>query len=255
MSLPLKNLSLVALAATVIGLTTPGAFAASEYVIVAVEPPADIPPLGKLYRLGDLLHIERGSTVTLLGNDGSVSVLPGPADVVVTDDASEAGSAPKPAEASSSLTAISELLTNAGTQLQAIGASRGISGTSSIVDPWTIPLEDGSTACIRDGKLEFWRERGDKAVVSIRYDAQSDEVKAVWDADDPKLIIPGSVPADVESVGVKIDDRSFRITIKHLPSSVGPREYVGLYAWMVGSGCLRQASALIQELASQNRNR
>ena len=253
MYLQQNNLFLVAVVATAIGSWASSVLAASEYVVVAVDPPVDIPPLGKLYKLGDLLHIDRGSTVTLMGDDGSVSAVPGPADIVVTDSASEAGStSSESADGSSRLTAISDLLAKAGGQVQSIGASRGVSAmTPTGLEPWSIPVEDGVTGCIHDRKLELWREPGGRAAVSIGYDDQPIVVGLVWDAGSPKLTIPGSVPGEAESVVVRIDDQSSRLTLKHLPSGVSPQDHVGLYAWMVGSACLLQASALIRELASQ----
>ncbi|MER9619337.1 hypothetical protein [Mesorhizobium sp. M0207] len=247
-----KIIFLLAAAIAAVGSCS-SALAASEYVVVAVDPPADSPQLGKLFRLGDLVHIEGGSTVTLMGDDGSVTALPGPADIVVTDDASDSGSTSNGAAgASSSLTAISDLLGNAAGQLQTIGGSRGVSDTTAAtLEPWMVPVENGLTGCVYDLKLELWRPPEHRADVSVAYNEESLATSLVWDKDTPILAIPGNVPPDLRSVGLVIDDKSFRMPIVHLPTGFSPSDHVGLYAWMIGSGCLLQASALIRNLANR----
>lgn len=247
-------LLLVTVPAMAVSIWASSGFAASEYVVVAVDPPAGTPALGSLYRLGDLLHVDRGATITLMGDDGSVRAVAGPADIVLTDDASDASSTSgEPAEGSSKLAQLADLLAVAEIQVHTIGGSRGISAQAQAdLEPWSVPVEDGVFGCIRDRKLELWRAPGTRAAVYISYDNKPIVLGLIWDADRSRLTVPGTVPANAESVVVGIDDKSYRLTLKHLPSDVRQHDHLGLYAWMVGNACFVQASALIRRLAGQN---
>ncbi|MEC9344442.1 MAG: hypothetical protein VYD64_11425, partial [Pseudomonadota bacterium] len=65
------------------------AAAASQYVVISAEPSSGDFPAGRVLGVGDSVNVPGDTTVTLLGEDGSVVAIPGPAHVAVTEVALE----------------------------------------------------------------------------------------------------------------------------------------------------------------------
>jgi hypothetical protein len=219
-----------------------------------VEPAADDPPLGKLFKVGDLLHVQEGVVVTLLGDDGSVTELPGPADILVTEDAPPAGQAAREqaAEGASKLASIAAWLANGGAQVESIGASRGLadgSGLPGADSPWSVYAEQPSAACVRDGALVLRRSGTGRAALSIGFDDTAPRGGLVWEAGAPTFVVAGGVPPGARSVWVGIDGKSTRIPLAALPANVDPENQVDVLTWMIASGCRHQAAVMVDRLA------
>src|SRR5262245_56779542 len=74
------------LSAFLLLLDTPQPRAADEYVVIAVDPPAQDLPLCRLFVVNDVINVPAGTSGLLLDEDGVTHSLIGPATSVVVKD-------------------------------------------------------------------------------------------------------------------------------------------------------------------------
>lgn len=257
MSRPISQIASLALAAAVV-VTAQGAVAGSQYVVLSTEPVVDELPPGKVFAPSDVINVPAGTVVTLLGEDGSVNPISGPAAVVVTEDAltSNSSQATGGGKAGpSNLALIASLLTKERQRSESIGSARTITGQSrpgGFDDPWAISIEESAPGCIRNGEVVLERRGiGESAVFSVRFGDGQSFNGLVWKAGKSTYALPDPVPDQVKSFVVETNKTSALIEIKVFPRNAVPENPLNVLGWMVSSGCKRQALAFVRQLVTK----
>ena len=233
------------------------AVAGSQYVILSAEPASDELPSGKLFVPRDIINVPAGMVVTLLGDDGSVNSISGPAAYRVTDDKMEfAGPTGETGSQSlSKLALIAGLLANERKRTDSIGGSRGAakqSKQSGLDDPWAISIDESGPGCIRNHELVLVQKGASESVLfSVRVDDQDPLNGLVWSAAEATYSLPEPLPSEAKTLTVESDRTSARIEIKTPPANTDLANPVDILGWMVSSGCKRQALAFARKLASK----
>ncbi len=233
-------------------------FAGSQYAIVSAEPPSDDFPPGKVLGVGDRLTVAAGSVVTLLGEDGSVAAIPGPADVVVTEDAVETSApADKAAqeEKRSTLSKIAGLLAGEHKRNESLGVSRSFSGRpkpEGLDDPWVLSVHQSGPGCSRDGEIVLGRRDPKNAIsLSVKVDDKPAAADIVWRSGEAKFALPAQMSIGASKLAVQADKDFASIEVKMLPQSVNQKNPLDVLGWFIASGCERQAVAFTRQLARE----
>jgi len=233
--------------------------AGSQYVIVAVEPASHALPPGRVLDVNDRLDVPEGTVVTLLGEDGSVSAIPGPASVVVTEDAVETtgSDAEEQAEKRSTLAKIAGLLAGERERAESLGGSRVLSAAAEpegLEDPWTVSIHASGPACIRDGEIVLARESaGDAIPLTVRAEKGAAVSDLVWPAGEAKFKLPAEISTESSAIAVKAGDEAARVALHRLPEEINAQNPVDVIGWMLASGCERQALAYARRLSHEAR--
>jgi hypothetical protein len=254
---PISQIASLTLAAAVV-VTAQCAVAGSQYVVLSTEPVVDELPPGKVFAPSDVINVPAGTVVTLLGEDGSVNPISGPAAFVVTEDALTPNSSPRAGDAHagpSNLALIANLLTNERQRSESIGSARTTadqSKPSGLDDPWAISIEESAPGCIRNGDVVLARRWiGERVVFSVRFGGGQSLTGLVWSAGKPTYSLPDPVPAQVKSFVVETNETSALIEIKVFPQIAIPQNPLDVLGWMVTSGCKRQALAFVRQLVTK----
>lgn len=254
---PISRIAVLTLAAAVV-VTAQCAMAGSQYVVLSTEPVVHELPPGKIFAPSDVINVPAGTVVTLLGEDGSVNPISGPAAFVVTEDALRSNSSQRASDGQagpSNLALIASLLTNERQRSESIGSARTTadqSKPSGFDDPWAISIEESAPGCIRNGKVVLARRGiGERAVFSVRFGGGQSLTGLVWSAGNPTYSLPGAIPAQVKSFVVETNKTSALIEIKGLPESAVLENSAEVLGWMVSSGCKRQALAFVRQLVTK----
>lgn len=231
------------------------AIAGSQYVIVSAEPASDAFPAGKLLAPGDTLNVPEGTIVTILGEDGSVNAIPGPAEVAVTEDAVTTGSrSTEPEDAKrTTLSKIADLLAGERERAESLGVSRGFNDRpkpEGLDDPWAVSVHDSAAACIRDGELVLARKDPANAIGLSYRIGEAEAVKdQVWRSGESKFTVDHlALPSDTQMV-VEAGKEFAKIELRFLPESINLKNPLDVMGWMIESGCDRQAIAFARDLA------
>lgn len=259
MRLASKNafLTLIATSAAIF-MSVWHAMAGSQYVILSAEPASEELSSGKLLVPNDIINVPAGTVVTLLGDDGSVNSISGPAAIIVTDDEFDFGRPRRETDSQerlSKLALIAGLLANERRRTDSIGGSRGAaeqSKLSGMDDPWAISIDESAPGCIRNHKLVLVRKwAGENVVFSIRLDDQDLVNGLVWSAGKTTYSLPVPLPPEAKALTVETNRTFVRIEIKKLPESTDFTNPVDMLGWMVSSGCKRQALEFARKLSSK----
>ena len=248
-----SSLALAVVIAAVMGLSL-CSFAGSEYVVVNVDPPGNEPTLGKLFKVGDVVHIGKGIVVSLLGDDGSVANLRGPADILVTDSTSGRAQASTAvtAKAQSTLASISDLLTKGGSQVETIGASRSLDAElGPVANPWTIQVEDATAGCIRDGQLQLGREENKTVPVVIKLQDHAPITGLVWEENKVTFTLADRVPTNAKTLAITVGSVQSQISLSQLPDNINRQDNLQILQWMLTNGCTRQAKLLVRDISGK----
>jgi len=230
--------------------------AASQYIVIKSEPALDAFPMGKIFVVNDVLTVPEGATVTLLGEDGTVTAVPGPAQVMVTADAAPGAAAPDPAKLEqnrSTLSKIGTLLSGEQARTETLGVSRSIGSGSKpqgLDDPWTLSADQSGAGCYKRGGVSLAR-RDDKAAaeVSLRVDDSSPVTGLVWQAGEATLALPQPLPDGAKRIVLEVGSAFAAIDLHVLPAGIDEKDPLQLVGWMIEKGCGRQAAALLGQLA------
>ncbi|MGX5844847.1 hypothetical protein ACWGTI_29530 [Mesorhizobium sp. ArgA1] len=254
---PISQIASLTLAVAVV-VTAQRAVAGSQYVVLSTEPVVDELPAGKVFTPSDVINVPAGTVVTLLGEDGSVNPITGPAAFVVTEDASKSNSSRPASDGQaglSNLALIASLLTNERQRSESIGSARTTvdqSKPSGFDDPWAISIEESAPGCIRNGKVVLARRGiGESAVFSVRFGGGQSLTGLVWSAGKATYSLADPAPAQVKSFVVETSKTSALIEIKALPQNAVPENPLEVLGWMVSSGCKRQALAFVRQLVTK----
>jgi hypothetical protein len=247
------------MAVTMLWLASPlAAIAGSQYIVIKSEPALDAFPPGKIFVLNDVLAVPEGATVTLLGEDGTVTALPGPAQVLVTADAAPGAAAPDPAKLEqnrSTLSKIGGLLRGEQGRTETLGVSRSIASgkkPQGLDDPWALSADQSGPGCYRNESAVLAR-KDDKAAakVSLRIDGGDPVTGLVWQAGEASLALPQPVPDGARRLMVEVGSAFASIDLHALPAGIDEKDPLQLVGWMIEKGCQRQAAAFLGQLAAE----
>jgi len=234
------------------------AWAGSQYAIVSSEPPSEDFPPGKVLSVGDRLTVPEGAVVTLLGEDGSVAAIPGPADVAITEDAVEtSGPADKAVqeEKRSTLSKIAGLLAGEHKRNESLGVSRGVAGRpkpEGLDDPWALSVHRSGAGCSRDGEVVLGRKDARNAIsLSVRVDGKPDGLDTVWKSGEAKFSLPPELSGGAGKLAVQADKDFASIEVKALPPGVNQKNPLDVLGWLIASGCESQAVTFTRQLARE----
>jgi len=254
---PISQIASLTLVAAIL-VTAQRAVAGTQYVVLSSEPVVDELPPGKLFMPSDVINVPAGTVVTLLGEDGSVNPISGPAAFVVTEDALMPDSSQRAADKQagpSNLALIASFLANERQRTESIGSARTIidrSKSSGLDDPWAISIDESAPGCIRNGEVVLARQgMGESAVFSVRLGDGEPLNGLVWSAGKPTYSLPGLIPTNVKSLVVETNKTSTLIEIKVFPKNAVLENPLEVLGWMVSSGCKRQALALVRQLVTK----
>ncbi len=226
----------------------PAAVAGSQYVIIATEPASAGLEPGRVLKLAETLAVPDGITVTLLGEDGTVSAIPGPANVTVTDDGVGAGPSE---EKRSALSKLAGLLAGENKSAQSLGVARSVgdgSGDKAKTDPWAIPSERDGNGCARAGTVTIARENGRLAQAIAVDVAGKTAAELTWPAGENLLALPQAV-GGAEEFEIRASGKRILVQLHRLPGEIAESDTLGVLGWMIDQGCDRQAIAFSRHLA------
>ena len=233
------------------------AHAASQYVIISAEPASGDFPAGKVLEVGDAIDVPEHATVTLLGEEGSVVAIPGPAKVAVTEDALEtSGEAEDTAEKNrSTLSKLASLLSGGETASQSLGVSRGFNAKKQVKgldDPWVLSIHDSALGCVQNEPLRLGRSSS-KEAISIDVEGADAATTATldWPAGESTIELPDKFSPSSDEIFVKANGKRVLIDLRLMPKDVNPDDPMAVLGWMVSEGCNGQALAFTRLLVHQ----
>ncbi len=243
-----------------VGSFTPAsAYAGSQYVIVGSEPVSTDFPAGKVMAPGDTLIVPQGTVVTLLGDDGSVNTIPGPAEVAITEDAVTTGNRGATGEDAnrSTISKIASLLTGERERAETLGVSRSVPGKSALKgleDPWTLSVHESAPGCIKNGEVVLARTEGTNAInLAFRTGESEGSRDIVWGAGETKFAIEKPVSPNDKKLVVEAGKEFAQIDLRSMPDSIDLKNPLDVIGWMIDEGCKRQAVAFVQALGAEAR--
>jgi hypothetical protein len=234
-------------------LFSPGAIAAalagSQYVIISTEPAAEGLAPGRVLKVDDSFDVPEGVTVTLLGEDGTVSAVPGPANITITDDG--VGAADN-GEKRSAFAKVAGLLAGENKNAQSLGASRGVndgSGEAPRIEPWAIPVDRDGNGCARAGEVLIGRDNA-RTAQSIALEAKGERLANLnWPQGESLLTLPGDKIAVLPEFEIRASGKATLVLLHRLPAEVSESDTLAVLGWMIDNGCDRQAVAFARSLA------
>jgi hypothetical protein len=237
----------------------PNAVAAgAQYLIVSAEPASGEFEPGRVLAPGDTLVVPEGTVVTLLGEDGSINAIPGPAEVEVTDEAvkTDSRSSADPDANRSTLSKIAGLLAGERDRAESLGVSRGFADRSNLAgldDPWTVSVHESGPGCVRDGEVVLARKDAANAIgLSFRIGDREPVADIVWPSGEAKFKLDTTVLPTEREILVDADKDFAKIALNLKPDAVNLKNPLDVMGWMIDSGCQRQAVAFIKALARTN---
>ncbi len=240
-------------------LAATSAIAGTQYVIVGSEPASDEFPAGKVMAPGDTLVVPQGTAVTLLGDDGSVNTVPGPAEVAITEEAVTTGSR-SATEGDASRTTISKiagLLTGERERAETLGVSRSVPGKPSLKgldDPWTISVHASGPGCIKDGEVVLARSDGSNAInLAFRTGESEGSRDIVWGSGESKFRLEKPVSPTEKKLVVEAGKEFANVELHMMPDAIDQKNPLDVIGWMIDKGCSRQAIAFVKSLGAEAR--
>ncbi len=233
--------------------------AGSQYVIVGSEPESAEFPSGKVMAPGDTLVVPQGTAVTLLGDDGSVNTIPGPAEVAITEDSVTTGSR-SVTDGDASRTTISKiagLLSGERERAETLGVSRSVPGKPSLKgldDPWTISVHASGPGCIKNGEVVLARSDGSNAINLAFRTGDSEGTKdIIWPSGESKFKLESPVSPTESKLVIEAGKEFANVELHSLPDAIDLKNPLDVIGWMIDKGCSRQAIAFVQSLGAEAR--
>lgn len=247
--------SAAALAAILLTAFGTPVLAGSQYVVVGAEPRGEAFEPGRILDVGDSIDVPEGTVVTLLGEDGSVNAIPGPARITVTEEAVETTGEDGEAELTekrSALSRISGLLSGRRENADTLGVTRSFSerqGPTGLDDPWVVSVHGDGDGCLRDGEILLGRATSTStAQLSVEGESGSGKAKLAWSAGENQLALGEAVAADSGEIEVRLEGERALIRLHRAPDDLNQNNPVDVLGWMIEMGCEGQALALTRQL-------
>lgn len=247
------------IAAAAVLLLLTAAHAGSQYVVVGAQPASDAIVPGRILNVGDTINVPQGTTVTLLGEDGSVNAIPGPANVTVTEEAVETNGADEDTqdtlEKRSTLAKIAGLLAGNNENADTLGVTRSFSDQPKPVgldDPWAISVHGDGDGCLRDDTIILARATAkNRAMISADNGVGATLDATPWPAGEAQFDLGRTVPADSEEIEVRVNGKPALIRLHAVPDDLDQNNPVDVLGWMIAQACEGQALALMRQLTAQ----
>lgn len=222
-----------------------GAASAAQMVVIGVSGVAMKP--GDIVDGSDELTLPVGSSLTLIGEDGTPVQLSGP--YTGAPDNSREGSSDAP-DGPDVVGALARLLSTGDTSDTSLGAVRaGSTDSAAIPDVRAIPVGRSGDYCVSgQGATFVWRLDASETVsVTLRAADKSWEAKQQFAAGQNRLLLPPNFPvASPATFDMIVGSQSSEITLHRMPNGLSKPGFRA--AWLVGAGCDLQAKALLAQL-------
>jgi hypothetical protein len=241
-----KSLQQLALVVLVLLTSRAVAFAADMVIVESTAPDLHA---GQVIASGKTLNIPAGAKVAIVGEDGKVIKLSGPFSGIAA-----------PATAASSekgtVQALSRLFADKGPAADSWGTFRGaeIAGDGDTPpDVWSIDVRRSETACVPAGTQPvLWRADASQPMSGILLlettgregpiDLGAGQQTLAW-PQTPEIVDGGAYAIrDADGSGER------RLFLRVIPA--GTPNGIQQVAWMSDAGCLRQAKALLTQIAA-----
>ncbi len=252
--------ALVVLAIAVAGAVAApfdNAEAASQYVVISAEPPVKGFEPGRVLNVADTIDVPEGAVITLLGEDGSITPVPGPARITVTEDEITTSRAAEPKEENrGTLSRLADLLAGENKSADSLGVSRNLNKKkeapklTGLDDPWVLSVNRSASACHKGGTMRFGRATAtDDSVLLISATAK-EPVRLEWKKGDEVIDAP-QIAEDAKEIEVRLDGKAALLDVRMLPSDISEAEPMKVLGWMLEQRCDGQALALVKSLSRQ----
>ena len=255
--LSLKTLGICLALAAGLLLSSPPADAASQYVVISTEPASNDFPPGKVLGVGDSLVVPENSTMTLLGEDGSVVAIPGPAKVTVTEEALETeGETAEEAEKNrSTLSKLAELLAGKRSSAESLGVSRGFNAKAQVKgldDPWVLSIHESGQGCVQNEAIRLGRATfRDRISIKVAGDDDDAAAELDWLAGEASITLPSRISPRSKELEVRAGGKTVLIDLSLVPDDLDMDDPMSVLGWMVDEGCESQALAFTRLLVHQ----
>lgn len=239
------------------GFSARPAIAGSQYVIVASQPASDDFAAGRVLSPGETLVVPQGTVVTLLGDDGSINTIPGPAEVAITEEAvtTATPSASNDEANRSTLSKIAGLLSGERERAETLGVSRSLiepPPPQGLGDPWTVSVHESAAGCIKNGELVLARRDGSNAInLALRIGGDEGARGIVWRQGEAKFAYDKQISPNDRELVIEADKDFAKVELHFMPDSIDLKNPVNVLGWMIENGCTRQAMALIHTLGGE----
>lgn len=184
------------------------------------------------------LTLLEGQQVSLISPTGKMIKLRGPYNEPPVKD--------ETAEKVDVGAAMQALLTQKVARADRAGVVRGQQNQVVPPEPWLLDVTHPGTRCLpANSRITFWRPQGgvDEELVTTPSD-RSWRAKAIWPANEDRLMLPPTVPLDARaSYVVKLGKKEVTVTLLTLPAALSNDAMRA--AWMMEKGCDSQALALL----------
>ncbi|MFZ1813790.1 MAG: hypothetical protein WBO55_03065 [Rhizobiaceae bacterium] len=235
-------------------LSPQAALAQSQYVIIGAEPASEEFATGRVLSPVTELRIPAGTVVTLLGEDGSVHKVPGPAEIVVTEDdiSTSATKGEEEGDNRSTLSKLASLLAGETKDADSLGVARSFGSQTDpkgLADPWVLSVHKSGEGCVKGDAITIGRA---SQVGEISFSAQADkgeERNFTWAKGDNQFVLPDSISTKSSELYLRISGEDVLIDLHKLPDDVDLANPMAVMGWMLGEGCEGQALAFARELA------
>jgi len=236
------------LAILMLFISTSGASAAIEFVVVTSNvDQASLQP-GSVLNSKQTIKLPAGSRVTVLSESGSIVILEGPYSGTFSSKISvDAGT--KTADRSSTIIKISKFVTRNSAKSNVIGASRGINTPNGIKQSvWLMAVDSSGHRCIRSNDAIMWRRNTrDTIKVSLRSESAK-RTGLLWENGKNTMPLPSEFIEDGILIIMKIDIQPRRFNLHVLPATIKEKQWGKVLLWMIENNCSRQSSILIDAL-------
>ena len=238
----MKHMLYLALSALlVVGMAALPAKAQTSGQMVVIKASGVALQEGQVIDGHQVLRLDSGSSVTLIGSNGSTVTLTGP-----YQQAPASGMAGQ-AEDPNIVKALGKLISGRKYSTASLGVVRSATAQTGIAhldDPWMVSVESSGARCIRPGIVVLWREdSSNKSMVTISRSSAGLTAQADWAAGDNVLPLASERFRDGGTYKLDVDGNKVAFTVYVLPEEYSePGQQA---AWMVQSGCTNQALALV----------
>lgn len=217
--------------------------AANQYVVVFSEPASTAFPIGKVIRINDTISVSLGTTITLLGDDGSINTVRGPASLVVVEE--QITATEEVTKNRSIFERISDLLIGSRSSSDSLGATRSArdKGTSNaFVNPWAISIHEHGPACVRPDRILLTRSLDlSEMPFTIIADKSKKAESFVWAKDASVFELPYPLVEQASEIIISAGLTVRFAKLNRLPADVDQTNVMSVLGWMLDNNCKAQA--------------